>query len=128
MGVGGGGRTVTSQRELPCVSFCFLVIKSRFVLLLLNSVPQGPVLRLENGSTNGLLSPPSSFQRRAGQAGGVMVSQCISSAGYSHLHQDLPIVAEIPCTGAVCIYQCWLSMWLSRFLWIYEAFSGFFLC
>lgn len=30
-----------------------------------------------------------SFQRRAGQAGGVTVSQCISSAGFSHLHQDL---------------------------------------
>lgn len=92
MGVGGGGGTVMSQRELPCVSFFFPVIKSRFVLLFFffflvhfNKV-QCRVRRMVKQMGYYLLQ---SFQRRAGQAGGVTVSQCISSAGFSHLHQDL---------------------------------------
>lgn len=58
-------------------------------LFFFNSPQQGPVLCLDNGLTNGLLFSAVISEARWSGAGGVTVSQCISSAGFGRLRQDL---------------------------------------
>lgn len=87
MGVGGGGGTVMSQRELQSVSF-FSCDKKQVCapfFVHFNKV-QCHVWRMVKQMGYYL---QQLFQRCTGQARGVIVSQCISSADFSRLCQDL---------------------------------------